>query len=176
MGIYAPTGRYEFGVDDNVGLGMWGFELFGGTTAYLDADKRWSFAATAFYETHTEKEGTNIKVGDLLTIEGGLGYSFLEGAASVGLAYYAQWKVTDDDLRWLTDGIPVPPELEGIPIGRNRVYGFGPELSLPVVIGNKLVALVNARYFWESGARTKLQGRTFLFTATFPLPSVPLSD
>lgn len=176
LGIYAPTGRYEFGADDNVGLGMWGFELFGGTTAYLDAEKRWHFAATAFYETHTEKKDTDIKVGDLLTIEGGLGYSFLDGAASVGLAYYAQWKVTGDDLGSLTGTIPVPPEFQAIPIGKHRIFGFGPEVSLPLVIGNKLVALLNARYFWETGARTQLQGRTFVFTATFPMPSIALSE
>lgn len=176
LGIYAPTGRYEFGADDNVGLGMWGFELFGGTTAYLDAEKRWNLAATAFYETHTDKEGTDIRVGDLLTVEGGLGYSFLEGAASVGLAYYGQWKVTSDDLGLLSGVLPVPPELEDVRIGKHRVFGAGPELSLPLVIDNKLVALLNARYFWEWGARTQLEGRTFLFTATFPLPSIVLRD
>ncbi len=27
----------------------------------------------------------------------GLGKSFMDGAANVGIAYYAQWKVSDDD-------------------------------------------------------------------------------
>lgn len=174
LGVYAPTGSYEFLADDNVGLGMWGYEIFGGTTAYLDSGKRWSLAATAFYETHSEKKDTNIRVGDLLTIEGGLGYSFLEGAASVGVAFYAQWKVTDDDLGNLDDYLPIPEELAGIPIGRNRVYGIGPELSLPLVIRKKLVALLNIRYLWETGARNTLEGQTFIFTATFPVPSISL--
>jgi hypothetical protein len=38
----------------------------------------------------------------------------------------------------------------------------------------KLYALVNVRYFWEMGARTKTQGQTLVITATFPIPSVKL--
>ena len=68
----------------NLGLGMWSFEVFGGTTVYFDEAKSWHVATTAYYETHTEKEGSDIKVGDILTFEGGLGKSFMQGALSVG--------------------------------------------------------------------------------------------
>ena len=84
LGVYAPTGRYELGANDNLGLGMWSFEVFGGTTVYFDEAKSWHVATTAYYETHTEKEGSDIKVGDILTFEGGLGKSFMQGALSVG--------------------------------------------------------------------------------------------
>jgi len=164
LGIYAPTGRYEPGGDENLSLGMWSLELFGGTTVYLDKAKRWHLAAAAFYETHTKKEDTDIQVGDLLTIEGGLGWSFLDGAASLGVAYYGQWKVTDDDLGLDFD----------LPIGKHRVYGVGPELTIPIATKKKLIGFINARYFWETGARTTLEGNNFVFTATFPIPSVPL--
>lgn len=178
VGVFAPTGRYEFLADDNKGLGMWGFELFGGMNAYFDDEKRWHFAVTAFYETHSEKEGTDITVGDVLTLEGGLGYSFLDGAASVGIAYFAQWKVTDDDLGALGDtgSDLLPPELADIPVGKNRIFGAGPELSLPLVLDDKLVAVLGARYLWDFGARTQLQGSTFVFTATFPIPSVSVGN
>ena len=97
LGIYAPTGDYTAGGDSNRGLGMWSYEIFGGTTVYFDEARTWHFAATAFYETHGKKDGTDVRVGDILTIEGGLGKSFMEGAVNVGIAYYAQWKMTDDD-------------------------------------------------------------------------------
>jgi hypothetical protein len=97
LGVYAPTGRYNPDADDNRGLGMWSYEVFAGTTVYFDAARTWHFAATAFYETHGKKEDTDIRVGDILTIEGGFGKSFMDGAASAGLAYYAQWKVSKDD-------------------------------------------------------------------------------
>jgi hypothetical protein len=45
-------------------------------------------------------------------------------------------------------------------------------VTLPVASKTKLFALVNIRYFWESGARMKTQGNNLLVTATFPIPSV----
>jgi hypothetical protein len=171
IGLTVPTGDYEFLGDKNSGLGMWSFELFGGTTLYFDKAKTWHFATTAFYETHSNKKDTNIRVGDLLTLEGGLGYSFFEGAANVGLAYYAQWKITDDDLGEVEPLLP-PGALSLV--GRHRVFGLGPELTLPIPINNKLVAIVNVRYVHEFGARTKTQGDTITLTITFPIPSTPL--
>jgi hypothetical protein len=90
LGVFAPTGEDEAGGDSNRGLGMWSYELFAGTTLYFDEARSWHFAATAFYETHGKKEGTDIRVGDILTLEGGLGKSFMQGAANVGIAYYGQ--------------------------------------------------------------------------------------
>ena len=69
LGVFAPTGEYEVGGDNNRGLGMWSYELFGGTTVYFDEAKSWHFATLAAYETHGKKDDTNIRVGDLLTLE-----------------------------------------------------------------------------------------------------------
>jgi hypothetical protein len=168
LGVFAPTGKYEPGGSDNLGLGMWSFELFAGTTVYLDAAKSWHFATTAFFETHTEKEDTDIKVGNILTLEGGLGKSFMEGAVNVGAAYYAQWKLSDDDLGL---GIELPG---GRGLGKHRAYGVGPELTIPIATKKKLYGFINARYFWEFGAHSTLEGNALVLTATFPIPSVPL--
>lgn len=167
LGVYAPTGNYEPGGSDNLGLGMWSFEFFAGSTIYFDDARTWHFATSAWYETHTEKKDTDIRVGDILTLEGGLGKSFLDGALSVGAAYYAQWKLTEDNLG----------ELErpnGPGLGKHRVYGVGPELTLPLATKKTLYGFVNARYFWEFGAESTLEGNTFVLTLTFPIPSVPL--
>jgi hypothetical protein len=168
LGIYAPTGEYTAGGDSNRGLGMWSYEIFGGTTVYFDEAKTWHFAATAFYETHGKKDGTDVRVGDILTLEGGLGKSFMEGAVNVGIAYYAQWKLSDDDF-----GLDFTPP--GGPIlDRHRVYGIGPEITVPLASKSKLYGFLNLRYFWETGARTTLEGNTFVATFTFPIPSIPL--
>ena len=106
-----------------------------------------------------------MRVGDLLTLEGGVGRSFLAGAASVGLAYYAQWKVTDDDF-----GLPGQPIL-----GKHRVYGIGPDVTLPIASKNKLIALLNVRYLWETGVRVKTEGNAFVVTASFPIPNVKIT-
>jgi hypothetical protein len=55
---------------------MWSYEVFGGTTVYFDEKRTWNFATLASFETHGKKDGTDIRVGDLLTLEGGLGKSF----------------------------------------------------------------------------------------------------
>ncbi len=47
-------------------------------------------------------------------------------------------------------------------------------MTLPIATKSKLFALVNARYLWETGARTHTQGQTLVVTATFPIPSVKL--
>ena len=168
LGIYAPTGEFDALGDSNRGLGMWGYELFGGTTVYFDEARTWHFAATAFYETHGKKDGTDIRVGDLLTIEGGLGKSFMDGAVNVGIAYYAQWKISDDDLG-LGFTLPVSQ-----PFDRHRVYGIGPEVTIPLASKSTLYGFLNLRYFWESGTRSTLEGNTFLVTFSFPVPSIPL--
>ncbi len=167
IGVYAPTGRYEDSAPDNVGLGMWSFELFAGTTIYLDSERTWNFATTAFYETHTEKEGSDVNVGDILTLEGGLGKSFKGGLINVGLAYYAQWKITEDDFG--SEGLPL-----GVSPGRHRGYSVGPEITIPIASKSKLYGFFNARYLWESGVRTSVEGESLVLTLTVPIPSVPL--
>jgi len=165
LGLFVPTGRYDVRASDNLGLGMWSYEAFAGTTLFFDEKKSWHVATTAFYETHGKKKDSEAKVGDILTLEGGLGKSFLEGALSVGVAYYAQWKLTHDDFGLGFD-------LPGDPlIAKHRFYGFGPELTVPIATKKKLFALLSARYFWETGARTTVEGNTLLVAVTVPIPS-----
>ncbi len=170
LGLFAPIGRYDVEGKNDTGLGMWSFELFAGTTIFFDKKKSWHLATTAFYETHTKKKDSDMKVGDILTLEGGLGKSLFNGALTLGVAYYAQWKLTEDDF-----GLGF--ELPGGPLlGKHKVFGFGPELTIPIATKKKLFALVNARYIWESGARTMVEGNTLLITAIFPIPSIRLDS
>jgi len=168
VGIYAPTGEFEIDGEENRGLGMWGFELFGATTLYLNEEKTWHFATIAAWETHTKKKDTDIRVGNLVTLEGGLGKSFMGGLATAGLAYYAQWKVSDDDFGELGD-LPIFPAYD-----RNRVFAFGPEISVPLASQSKLYGFFNIRFLFESGARSTLEGTTLVVTFTFPSSSIPL--
>ena len=90
--FYAPTGHYERGGTDNVGKGMWGYEPFIGTTIFFDEARTTSLATTAFWELHGAEKDTNVKVGQILTLEGGMGKSSLKGGLVIGAGYYAQWK------------------------------------------------------------------------------------
>jgi hypothetical protein len=170
--FYAPTGRYTRGASDNLGKGMWSYEPFVGATFFLDRARTFSLATTGFWEFHSEKRDSNVKVGQLLTLEGGVGKSFVGGGLVIGAAYYAQWKLTEDRLAsfLLPGGGTLDPQLAG----KHRVFGLGPDVTLPVATRSKLIALINARYFWESGGRSKTQGQNLVVTATFPIPSVSL--
>ena len=74
--LYLPTGRYERGGSDNIGKGMWAYEPFVGTTFFFDEKRTASFATTAYWEFHGEKKDSDAKVGQLLTLQGGLGKSY----------------------------------------------------------------------------------------------------
>ena len=84
------------------------------------------------------------------------------------MAYYGQWKITDDDL-----GIPV--SLPGDPsLARHRVFAFGPDVTIPIGTKKSLISLVNVRYLWETGARLKTEGPTLAITTTVPIPSIKI--
>ena len=170
--IYMPTGRYERGGSDNIGKGMWSYEPFVGTTVYFDEKRTFSLATTAYWELHGNKKDTDVQVGQILSLQGGLGKSFLGGGLIVGAAYYAQWKLTEDQLAEfeLAGDSPIDLAVRG----KHKVFAFGPDVTLPVASKSKLFALVNIRYLWESGTQLKTEGQTLVVNATFPIPSVRL--
>jgi hypothetical protein len=143
---------------------MWAHELIAGTTVYLDNAKNWHVAVTSFYDFHQKKSDQDLRVGQILTVEGGAARSFIKGAAHAGLAYVAQWKVTDDS------GSDFPAVL---PKSKNRAYGLGPEVAMPVFAKGTLVGLVNVRYIWEFGAKTNFEGNTLLVSFTLAKLNVP---
>jgi len=150
-GFFAPTGRYEPGADDNIGLGMWSHELSVGITQYLDVEQTWHVATSLFYELHTKKRDTDIRAGDWLILEGGVGRAFASGS-SLGVAYYAIWQTTD------ASGAEVPQLLRGRNI---RGFGLGPEVGL-------LQGGVVIRALWEFGVRNALEG--FMLVGSVALP------
>jgi hypothetical protein len=176
LGLFAPTGRHTAGASDNLGKGMWSYEASAGTSVYLDAGRTVSIAASAAWETHSKKDGdvrignviaSDVTVGQLLTLEGGVGKSFLHGAASLGLAYYAQWKLTPDTMTLTAS----TARAAGV-ADRHRVWGIGPDVTIPIATKTRLISLVNVRYLWETGAQLKTQGQSLLVTTTFPVGGI----
>ena len=128
--FYIPSGQYERGGSDNIGKGMWTYEPFVGTTVYFDEKRTVSLATTAFWEWHGKKKDTDVKVGQILTLEGGVGKSYLGGGLILGAAYYAQWKLTEDQLAdFILPG--GGGHVVNFP-GKHSVWAFGPDVTLPV--------------------------------------------
>jgi hypothetical protein len=157
--LYIPTGRFSQGGTNNTGLGQWGNEFTIGSTVYLDQKKLWNAAATFGLEFHTNKSGTNINVGDMGTVQGGLGRTFYKKVSgpvpmimNLGVAGYAQFKVTGDS------GSDIPPALRGY---KDRVFALGPEFNI-YIPKPRLSLLV--RYEPEFGARIRTQGQTLVLS------------
>jgi hypothetical protein len=157
LAFYAPTGSYEPNGRDNKGLGMWSFELSAGATLYIDPKKQWHFSALGFYEIHTNKQDQDLKVGNIMSVEGGLGGTFLKGDLNVGVAYGAQWKITDDG------GADFPSTL--LP-GRNHIYTVGPEATFTGFYKPPWIASLTARYLWDVGAVSSFEGKRLIIFLT----------
>jgi hypothetical protein len=156
--IYLPTGRYTDGASDNTGLGMWGQELMFGTTVYLNESRTYHAAAVASFNFQSKKEDSETKVGNAMNLEGGVGADFLGGGLTVGLVYYASFKLTADDI----EGFPI-----NIEPAKSKVLALGPEVSFPLVRKGVLFGFVKANYQWETYARATTQGSEFNIIATF---------
>jgi hypothetical protein len=165
--IFAPTGRYTDGADNNTGLGMWGQELSAGTTVYLSESRQWHAATLASFDFQSKKEDSETKVGNAMNLEGGVGADFLKGGLTVGLNYYATFKLTDD-------------QIEGFPDilirGKNKVFAVGPEAQLALAKNNTLYGFLKVNYQWEVYARTTTQGSALTILATFLMKPLKLSN
>jgi hypothetical protein len=160
--IYLPTGSYTAGASDNSGLGMFINEFSAGTTLYFNDKKTFHFATLASYEINGKKKDTDIKTGDILSLEGGLGKTFYmmnaaktapKGILNAGLIYYLQYKVTNDK-------IPVP--VIGIVEGeKDHVGGIGAEINYFHIGCNTSAGF---RWLGEVNAINRFQGNTFFLT------------
>ena len=161
-GFTAPTGRYEPGASDNVGLGMWSHELQGGVTAYLDGAKKISVATTAFLEMHSKKKDVDITVGNLLTLEGGAAYNVPKIGGAFGIAYHLQNKLSDDSGADIPEVLLRATNLRG----RNRIFSIGPDVAMGLFQRGATAGVLNVRYLWDSAAKTSFEGGTFWISFT----------
>lgn len=161
-GVFMPTGDYKAGNADNTGLGMFSHELALGSTVYLTENKMWHAAALFQYEMHARKPGIDVKVGDLVSIEGGVGKTFVKMipekgplVTNIGVAAYAQFKATADS------GLGINPLLLG---RKDRVFGVGPEFNVYIP---HIKSSIGVRYIPEFGARNSTQGQTLVITFAY---------
>ena len=152
---------------------MWTYEPFVGATVYFDEKKTFSLATTAYWEFHGKKEDSDVKVGQILTLEGGLGKSFLGGGLIIGAAYYAQWKLTEDQLARVraaraeaTIELDFPQQAQGVRLRAGRDAADRDQVEA-LRAGQHPLSLGDGRTREDAG-------QTLVVTATFPIPSVKL--
>ena len=163
--IYLPTGQFSPGATDNTGFGMWGHEPSFGTTVYLTESHQYHAATVANITFNTKKRNTDTKVGTTMNLEGGVGGDFLKGGLSVGLVYYAEFKLTDDQIQ----GLP-----GFVTLGKNKAFALGPEVSLALGRNGTLYGFVKVNYQWETYARSTTQGSELTILATLLLKPIKM--
>jgi len=160
--MYLPTGKFTAGASDNAGLGMFMNEFSAGTTLFFNDKKTFHFSALASYEINGKKKDTDIKTGDILSIEGGLGKTFYmmnaektapKSILNAGLIYYMQYKVTNDKIP-----LPVIGIIEG---DKDSVAALGAEVNY-LHLG--CMTSVGLRWLGEIDAVNRFQGNTFFVT------------
>jgi len=163
--LFVPTGRYENGASNNTGFGMWGNEFSVGTTVYLNEAKQYHAATILTFDIQSKKEDSETKVGNAMNLEGGVGGDFLKGGLTVGLDYYASFKVSDDHI----EGFP-----DILIRGKNKTFGLGPEVQLALAKGGTLYGFLKVNYQWETYARVAPQGSELTVLATFLMKPIKL--
>jgi hypothetical protein len=152
LGAYVPTGEYDKDKPASPGKDMWTGMLTLGGTYYFDAGKTWSASILGRYETHSEKDETDVTPGDDFHFEWGIGKT-LAKVWDVGLTGYCHWQVTDDSGSGVTGDKSV----------HDRVYAIGPEVSV-FIPPAKLFASLRSQ--WEFGAEDRSEGNVTTLTLT----------
>ena len=120
LGGFAPTGKYNFGENDNTGLGFWTVMPFAlgtyRTEKGIFRDLPLLATGGLFYEIHSNQQGRDFRPGDSFTFEWNLGLEFTE-RTSFGLTGFFYRQVND----------PSGPDAE--PVDKYRSNGIGLTLS-----------------------------------------------
>ncbi len=82
--FWAPTGKFDAGGTTNTGKGLWSHMLFGGATWRQDASLPWAATFQARYETFGRQKTTDIRPGNVLSLEFAFGKEVAQGI-NIGL-------------------------------------------------------------------------------------------
>jgi len=145
-GIYAPSGHYNAGDPDNIGMGFWTnqFQLAG---AYYFLERATALVLAGTYEINGEQEDTDIVPGQRLTLNYGAS-QFLPwgpGLVDLGLMGYSQWEVTHDR----------GSNVAGFNRDLDQVHAIGAELGYALP---KLGLGVTGKYLYEYYAESRFRG------------------
>ena len=120
--FYAPTGSFDDEGTTGPGRSQWTQEFSVGGTVHFGPGKRMNLSALTSLDIYGTKIGIDLRRGDTLQIQGGLGATVLR-IVDIGIAGYGLWQVTD------YGGSALPVDLHG---ARDRDFGVGPEIDLTV--------------------------------------------
>jgi len=154
-GFVAPTGKFGATAGDTTTTDYWGHEITFASTIYLDKTKLTQFSFNTNWEFHQKKRHEDLKVGNNMTLEAGVGKIFVKNQGKqliqFGVVGYSEFQLTNDS------GTAVPALTAN---NKDRVFAIGPEFG--VILPTKKFNFL-ARVLPEFGARNRTQGVTVVF-------------
>jgi hypothetical protein len=154
-GFVAPTGKFDEIGSDTTTTDYWGHEITFASTIYLDKTKLTQFSFNTNWEFHQKKRHEDLKVGNNMTLEAGVGKIFVKNQGKqliqFGVIGYSEFQLTNDS------GTAVPLLTVN---NKDRVFAIGPEFG--VILPTKKFNFL-ARVLPEFGARNRTQGVTVVF-------------
>ena len=101
-GFVAPTGKYETGSDENIGLGFWTHQFQGYGYYYPVEDKSTALMLGLTYELNSEIKDAKVTPGSRLSLEWGIS-QYLSDQFELGVKGGHNWQISDDsgdDVYW----------------------------------------------------------------------------
>ena len=101
-GFTAPTGRYERGADDNIGLGFWTHQPQLFTFYYPNVDQSTALMIGLTYELNTKIKNEDFNPGDRFSLEWGIS-QYISDRIEIGVMGGHNWQVSEDkgeDVYW----------------------------------------------------------------------------
>lgn len=152
FGVWIPTGDYDSSPlkPASPGKDFWTYMFTFGGTYYFDDEKTLSASALSRYEIHSAKDHTDVKPGQDIVLEWGVGKA-ISKTTEIGVAGYAQWQITDDsggDVTWDRSV-------------HDRVAAVGPEVTM---FFPKIKSFVSLRSLCEFSAVDRTDGVTTTLT------------
>jgi hypothetical protein len=142
--FYAPTGSFDEGAT-GLGRSQWTQEFSMGGTLHFGPGEHMSASVLTSLDIYGTKIGIDLRRGDTLQIQGGLGATVLR-QVDIGIAGYALWQVTD------YGGSVLTVDLRG---ARDRAFGAGPEIDVIVPAARGRLTL---RYTHDIAGQTRPLG------------------
>ena len=101
-GFAAPTGKYETGSDDNLGLGFWTHQFQGFGYFYPLPDKSTAIMMGLTFEFNGRIKDADVKPGNRFSLEWGIS-QYLSEQFELGIQGGHNWQICDDtgdDVYW----------------------------------------------------------------------------
>ncbi len=159
-GFAAPTGRFEVGATDNLGLGFWTQQLQLAGEWYFDTGRTFSVIGVQTWEFNSDVRDTNVRPGSRFSFNWAIDKIWLDGMLDTAILGYDQWQIE-------ADSGPIVSRIGPAARALDEVHAAGVQLGIPKYG-------VSLKYLHEFAARARFQGQ--VVTVSFGLPLDPLFE